>query len=171
MINPYSALLRLFPKSFRLEYGEEMQRIFDERWRRASGGWEVAKLWCETAMDVIPNAVLVHGDILRQDMRFTLRALGRAPGFTFTAIVVAALGVGATTAAFSVTDRALIRPLPFRDPDRLVKIFQAEPGYSRFEPSPAHYRDWKRMNRSFEEAPTLNCSNMPSRLRFSVESR
>lgn len=150
-MNPYSALLRLFPKSFRLEYGEEMQRIFDERRRQASSGLDVARLWFETVADVISNAVLVHWDILRQDMRFTLRALGRAPGFTLTAIVVAATGVGATTAAFSVTDRALIRPLPFADPDRLVKIFQSEPGYSRFEPSPAHYRDWKRMNRSFED--------------------
>jgi len=148
-MNLYAALLCLFPKSFRIEYGEEMERMFIERLRATRGAIALARLWFEALADVIPNAVLVHWDILRQDMRFTLRALGRAPGFTFTAIVVAALGVGATTAAFSVTDRALIRPLPFNDPDRLVKIFQSEPGYSRFEPSPAHYRDWRRMQSSF----------------------
>jgi len=150
-MNLYAALLCLFPKSFRIEYGEEMERMFIERLRATRGAIALARLWFEALADVIPNAVLVHWDILRQDMRFTLRALGRAPGFTFTAIVVAALGVGATTAAFSVTDRALIRPLPFNDPDRLVKIFQSEPGYSRFEPSPAHYRDWRRMQSSFED--------------------
>ena len=150
-MNLYDALLHLFPKSFRLEYGEEMRSIFKERRAVARDAGSVSSLWVETLMDVIPNALMVHWDILRQDMRFTLRALGRAPGFALTAILVAALGVGATTAAFSVTDRVLIRPLPFEDPDRLVKIFQAEPGYSRFEPSPAHYRDWKRMNTSFED--------------------
>jgi len=150
-MNAYRVLLHLFPKSFRIEYGEEMTHIFTERRREASGAAAVIGLWLETLMDVIPNAARVHADILGQDMRFTLRALGRAPGFTFTAILVAALGVGATTAAFSVTDRALIRPLPFKEPDRLVKVFQSEPGYSRFEPSPAHYRDWKQMNRSFED--------------------
>lgn len=147
----YDALLHLFPKSFRIEYGEEMRDIFADRRRQALGFTATAGLWIETVFDVIPNAARVHGDILRQDLRFTLRALSRAPGFTFTAIVVAALGVGATTAAFSVTDRALIRPLPFKDPDRLVKVFQSEPGYSRFEPSPAHYRDWRQMQTSFED--------------------
>lgn len=147
----YRLLLHLFPKSFRIEYGDEMTQLFEDRRRGAVGVGGVSGLWLETLMDVIPNAARVHLDILRQDLGFTLRALGRAPGFTFTAVVVAALGVGATTAAFSVTDRALIRPLPFKEPDRLVKIFQSEPGYSRFEPSPAHYRDWRRMNRSFED--------------------
>lgn len=150
-MNAYRALLHLFPRSFRVEYGEEMGHIFAARRRAAAGAAAVIALWLETVLDVIPNAARVHADILRQDLRYTLRALGRAPGFAFTAIVVAALGVGATTAAFSVTDRALIRPLPFKEPHRLVKLFQSEPGYSRFEPSPAHYRDWRQMNRSFED--------------------
>ena len=147
----YDSLLLLFPKSFRLEYGEEMRSIFKERRAAAADAVSISGLWADTLMDVIPNALMVHWDILRQDMRFTLRALGRAPGFAITAILVAALGVGATTAAFSVTDRVLIRPLPFSDPDRLVKVWQSEASYTRFEPSPAVYRDWKRMSRSFED--------------------
>ena len=150
-MNFYAALLRLFPKSFRLEYEGEMRRIFASRLKGASSSGQVLGVWLSTFLDVVPNAFMAHMDILKQDMRFTVRALGRAPGFTITAILVAALGVGATTAAFSVTDRVLFRPLPFSDPDRLVKLFQAEPGYSRFEPSPAHYRDWKAMNSSFED--------------------
>jgi len=57
---------------------------------------------------------------------------------------------GANTAAFSVADFVLIRPLPFADPDRLVKLWEHPPGYSRMELSPADYRDWKRMSTSFE---------------------
>ena len=55
-----------------------------------------------------------HVDILRQDLRYAARTLG-APGFALTAILVLALGMGANTAAFSVTDFVLIRPLPFPD--------------------------------------------------------
>ncbi|MBK5256805.1 MAG: ABC transporter permease [Vicinamibacteria bacterium] len=146
----YKALLYLFPKSFRLEYADEMRRIFTGRLADAAGNAEVLSLWMETLLDVIPNALMVHLDILRQDLRFTARSLGRAPGFTLTAIVVAALGVGATTAAFSVTDRVLIRPLPFAQPERLVKVWESVPGYSKMEPSPANYRDWLRMTRSFD---------------------
>ena len=68
----------------------------------------------------------VHLDILRQDLRYVRRSLGRAPGFALTVVVVAALGVGATTAAFSITDHVLVRPLPFPAADRLVQLWQAQ---------------------------------------------
>jgi putative ABC transport system permease protein len=150
-MNLYTALLHLFPKSFRLEYGEEMRRIFERRRVAAADAPSRARLWLETFMDVIPNAVMVHADILRQDLTFTFRTLLRTPGFTLTAIVVAALGIGATTAAFSVTDRVLFRELPFSDSEKLVSVYQAEPGYSRFEPSPSHFRDWRQVNTVFED--------------------
>lgn len=146
----YNTLLYLFPKSFRLEYADEMRRIFARRRREASGGLQVLNLWTQTLLDVVPNALMAHADILRQDLRFTLRSLGRAPGFALTSVLVAALGVAATTAAFSVTDRVLIRPLPFAEPDRLVKVWENVPGYPAMEPSPANYRDWLAMTRSFE---------------------
>src|SRR4029453_6129439 len=76
----------------------------------------------------------------------------RAPGFAATAIVVAALGIGATTATFSILDHALLRPLPFPEPDRLVRLWQDQSfrGYSQMEVSPPNFRDWQRMSRSFE---------------------
>ena len=92
----------------------------------------------------------VHWDILQQDLRYTARTLNRARGFALTAIVIVALGVGANTAAFSVTDFVLFRPLPFPDADRLVTIWQRSPGYSRMELSPANIRDWKQAATSFE---------------------
>ena len=146
----YRALLHLYPASFRAEYGDEMAAIFAERRRDAGGFFSAAVLWLETLADVVANAVRAHGDLLRQDVGFTARTLRRSPGFALTAVGVAALGIGATTAAFSITDHILFRPLPFRDPDRLVRLWQDQSGYGHSELSPANYRDWKRMSRSFE---------------------
>ncbi len=94
----------------------------------------------------------MHLDILRQDLGYPARTLRRAPGFALTVVVVAALGVGATTAAFSITDHVLIRPLPFPHPERLVQLWQTErqEGYGQLELSPANYRDWQRRSTSFE---------------------
>jgi predicted permease len=103
------------------------------------------------AFEVLSNAPAVHWDILRQDLRYAARTLARAPGFTAVAILVLALGIGANTAVFSVTDYVLIRPLPFPSPDRLVSLWETLPGYPHMELSPANYRDWKRMNSVFED--------------------
>ena len=148
----YRALLHFFPSSFRIEYGEEMCAILARRRREAAGPLAVLALWVGALLDVLANAVRVHVDVFRQDLRYTARTLGRAPGFTVTAILVAALGVGATTATFSITDHVLIRPLPFVEPERLVKLWEDDSlrGYGRTELSPANYRDWKRMSTSFE---------------------
>src|SRR5262249_34337931 len=67
-------------------------------------------------------------------------------------------GVGATTAAFSITDHVLLRPLPFKEPDRLVKLWEKTGDNGRNEVSPANYRDWKRMSRSFEAMGALYAS-------------
>ncbi|MGH9859054.1 MAG: ABC transporter permease [Candidatus Acidiferrales bacterium] len=146
----YRILLRLYPASFRGEYGEPMCAVFDERRRAARGALGVLALWLDTLLELPVSAVQVHWDILRQDLRYTVRTLARTPGFTLTAIVVTALGIGATTAAFSITDHVLIRPLPFADSDRLVRLWENVPGYTRMELSPPNYRDWKEMSTSFE---------------------
>ncbi len=152
----YRALLYLFPAAFRAEYGEEMCWIFSQRLRDASGPFAKLMLWIETPWEVAANAIRVHWDIFRQDLRYTARTLRRTPGFTFTAILVTALGVGATTAAFSIADHVLIRPLPFQDWKRLVKLWENPPGYLRLELSPPNYRDWKRMSSSFEAMGAFN---------------
>ena len=148
----YRALLRLYPASFRAEYAAEMRRDFARRRRDASGPLGLAALWIAACADVVWNAAGVHGQLLAQDLRYAGRSFRNAPGFTATVVLVSALGVGVTTAAFSVTDHVLMRPLPFAGADRLVRLWQSEPqrGYLRGELSPANFRDWRARATSFE---------------------
>jgi predicted permease len=154
MMRLYRALLHVYPASFRAEYGEEMVRIFAQRVRDASG-WMVALLWIGTLFEVLYNAIGVHLDILQQDLRYIGRMLRRSPGFALTVTMVTALGIGATTAAFTMVDHVLIRPLPFAAQDRLVNLYEDHSFASgkmgeEWDLSPADYRDWKRMSTSFE---------------------
>jgi predicted permease len=99
-------------------------------------------------------AIASHFDILKQDLRYTARTLGRARGFALTAILLTALGVGANTAAFSVADFVLLRPLPFPGSDALVRLCEGPReggGWGCMNQlSPANYRDLKGMSSSFE---------------------
>src|SRR5271154_931409 len=147
----YRFLLLAYPASFRAEYGEELCAVFS-RERDQTAGWLRLGFWMRAIFDVAVNAMGVHLDILQQDVRYAVRTLGRAPGFALTAILVAALGIGATTAAFTMVDHVLIRPLPFPDEGRLVKLYEDKPaqGFHDDDVSPANYRDWKQMSASFE---------------------
>ena len=169
----YRALLRLYPQSFRAEYGDEMTAIFADR-RRAVTGWgDSLSLWSGAVRDAVINAPVIHADLLRQDVRTAIRTLRRAPGFTIAAVLIAALGIGATTVTFGVADHVLVRPLPFPEPDRLVKLYQDQTfrGYSRMEVAPPNFLDWKRASRSFErlaaytaQSGTLVGAGQPVRL-------
>src|SRR5262245_60039580 len=120
-IRLYRLLLRLYPASFRSEYGDEMTAAFAEACAAATPPGRIWLLF-RTVPDELFNAIAVQWAILKQDVRFTVRALNRSRGFALTAVLVTALGVGANTAAFSVADFVLFRPLPFVEPDSLVRL-------------------------------------------------
>jgi hypothetical protein len=89
-----------------------------------------------------------------QDLRYGLRLLARSPGFTAIALLTLTLGIGATAAIFSVVDAVLLRALPYREPQRLVSVFEdiSEEGFPRNTPAPGNYADWKAQTQIFEDA-------------------
>ena len=87
-----------------------------------------------------------------QDLRYGARSFLRAPRFTVPAVLALALGIGATSAIFSVVRGVLLEPLPYRDPGRIVSIWEANASRNRTRNviGPANFAAWKERNRSFE---------------------
>jgi macrolide transport system ATP-binding/permease protein len=88
-------------------------------------------------------------DDLLQDLRYALRQLRRSPGFTITAVLMLTLGISASIAIFAFVDAALLKPLPYPDPTRLVSVTETVKLLGRANLSYPDYLDWKRMNTVF----------------------
>jgi putative ABC transport system permease protein len=89
------------------------------------------------------------------DLRYALRMLRRSPGFTAVAVLTLALGIGANTAIFSLFEGAVLAPLPYRDAERLVVVWQSNPQTPRIFPSAPDFQDWRRNARSFEQMAAI----------------
>jgi putative ABC transport system permease protein len=96
------------------------------------------------------------------DVRFALRLLRKAPGFTISVIAVLALGIGANASVFSALDQTVIRPLPYVDPDHLALLSEdfSAFGMPKNRVSPATFFDWKRRTRAFANLATWRVSTM-----------
>jgi putative ABC transport system permease protein len=92
------------------------------------------------------------------DLRYAARQLSRSPGFTAIALLALALGMGATTAIFSVVDTVLLKPLPFRDSDRLLAMWEMDPALNRDRNyvAPVNYLAWRRQCRSVAEMAAIH---------------
>ena len=90
---------------------------------------------------------------LLSDTRYALRLLVKQPGVTIIALLTLAIGIGGNTAIFSAVDALLLRPLPYREPDRLVKVWEQRPAEGVLDNvvAPADFLDWARMNTVFED--------------------
>jgi predicted permease len=122
------------------------------RARREFGDIDRARALCEgiDAREERRHEVAELLDSVRKDVRFALRALRRAPGFTTAIVLTLALGVGAGTSIFSIVRGVLLRPLPFGDPDRLVRVWEVSPkGDDHNVVSIGNYLSWRERARSF----------------------
>ncbi len=95
---------------------------------------------------------------LIQDIRYGLRMLRKSPSFTFFAVAVLALGIAANSAIFSIADAVLVRPLPYRDSNRLVMVWEDSSayGFPKDTPAPGNFSDWKSRNQVFEDLAAIS---------------
>ena len=91
-----------------------------------------------------------------RDTRYAIRQLLRAPGFTVVAILTLALGIGATSAIFSVVNGVLLRPLAYPNPDRIVRVNELLQKFGRFSVAPATFLDWRQQNTVFSQIVAMN---------------
>jgi putative ABC transport system permease protein len=104
-----------------------------------------------------------HFTDLSADLRYAFRSLLNAPGFTLAAIATLAVGIGATTAIFSVVDGVLLKPLPFSQPDRVVSVFQDDrkKNVPHDAVAPGNFADWRERSRSFAGLASVEPFSLP----------
>ena len=139
-IGGYRALLYLLPPDLRRDFGDDMARLLIDRLDDASGTVDRLRLRVAAAVDLLAQAALewkdrggrsarrlwregMGMDGWRQDLRFGIRTLSKRPGFSFTAVLTLALGIGATVAIFTVVNAVLLRPLPYPSSEDLQVVW------------------------------------------------
>src|SRR5215510_10260566 len=95
-----------------------------------------------------------------QDLQYGLRMLWKHPLVTAIAVITLALGIGANTAIFSVVNAVLLNPLPYREPDRVVALWESVPNQGRSRVAPANFHDWKKQNTVFEDVAAFGRNSL-----------
>lgn len=162
----YTALLRTYPEAFREEYANEMRAAFRSRWReerQARGLLGVTHLWLAVLTDTLATALRSQGETLARDVRYAWRSLTARQSWSFTAaaLLTLALGIGAVTVIFTIVHAVLLAPLPYREPDRVVRIWDTnlELGLHSFSASAPNFRSWQEMAHGFSHLAALRDSD------------
>jgi putative ABC transport system permease protein len=136
----YRWLLRLYPREFREEYGAEMAYLYRDRAKDEGA----LSLWVALVADLLRTAPREQCNMLMQDIRHAFRQFSHTPIVTATALLTIALGVGGSTAVFSVVYAVMLRPLPYPAAERLVELFEDNPQANRpmFRVSTLNYLSW-----------------------------
>jgi putative ABC transport system permease protein len=139
-----------FESHFQMHIEENLRRGMD-----AAQAWREARLKFggihQTKESMREAATFMTLETTWRDLRYAMRGLRGNPGFTAAAILSLALGIGASVAIFTLADNLLLRPLPYREPDRLTMVWEVNPHTTnRNNVSPANYLDWKARNHEFE---------------------
>jgi putative ABC transport system permease protein len=147
----YRALLLAYPSEFRHEYGREMEQLFADR----LADEPAARVWLAALGDLLTAAPREHLAILGADLRLGLRMLAKSPVVTFVALLAMAVGIGATTAVFSLVNAVLLRSFPYGDVSRLVYPWTPNPRFVgaplQIGPSPADFLTWQKEARCFTD--------------------
>ena len=148
------AAARLAPAADRDDFRREW--LGEVAWLTAADGGQ--RRACQRAVGAFAHALWLRKeqwrvDMLWHDVKFGLRLLLGRPAFTLLAVIILALGIGANTAMFSLVHGVLLKPLPFKDPDRLVQLWETNPlrNWTSATASPANLLDWRQRNRVFED--------------------
>jgi putative ABC transport system permease protein len=167
-------LLGAFPAEFRRRFGPDLLGTFSDRWREQSS-WRLA---FRTIGDMLHSAFLEHlaaldkpaspasreGDgamtVLWQDLRFGVRTLRKSPGFALAALLTLTLGIGATTAIYSVVNAVLFKGLPYPHIDRLVYINERLPKADFINASWPDFVDWRNQNQVFSSMAAIQPSQI-----------
>ena len=132
------------------------ERVAREEALRGFGDMARVKTTCRELAREKETAMRRHEwlDAVRQDLLFALRQMRSYRSLTLAAVLTLALGVGGTTAIFSVVHSVLLRPLPYANADRLVMVWETYRGFPQGRASPGHFHDWKEQSRVLETAGT-----------------
>src|SRR5215207_8633972 len=144
----------LYRAAAHLETEGWQESVAPEEARRRFGDLEFTRAYCR-AQDrrrEQEKRRMTLLDELKQDIRYSLRSLRGSPGFTAATMFTLALGIGAYTAIFSAVRGVLLDPLPFRDADRLVRVYHANPanGIARGALSEPDFLDWRKASTKAE---------------------
>lgn len=155
------------------ELTEEIRQHLEEKIEELVAGGMPRQEAAYAARREFGNVTLVQEDSRRvwqrpyleklaKDVRYGLRVLRKNPGFTAVAVLTLTLGIGATSAIFSVVDAVLLRSLPYRDPDRLVSLYEdrGRTGFPRKEFTPANYVDCKAQTQIFEDVSAVDADRV-----------
>ena len=149
----YRALLRLYPTEFRDEYGREMTQMFRDRARHE----RPSRVWLDVARDLFATVPKEQAHVLMNDLRYAVRTIRRAPGFSAAVMLTVALAIAANTAMFTVVNAVLIRPLPFGDPHRLIQVAEKNDRLNlpNFGASVLNFVSWREQTRAFDQLAAI----------------
>ncbi|CAN5834324.1 ABC transporter permease [soil metagenome] len=158
----FTLLLRFYPAEFRHRLEREMLELFAERRAAARTTGARAQLWTLILWDT--GVTILHErrphprrnmEESMQDIRHAWRALRRTPAVPLLIVLLMSVGIGSTTAVFSIVDGVRLRPFPFRDPERIVLAWEQRLAVARNTVAGHEYPEWKARSRSFSSLAAI----------------